>query len=60
MTPRRCETCRYFDNVNGGLCRHSPPVRDQTWPATSKDDWCGSWVNKHRRTRTRNDQNGAR
>lgn len=44
---RTCESCRYMDG-NGfmkgyGRCRRNPPTDDESWPATSADNWCGEW-----------------
>lgn len=56
-TPKKCETCRYWDNSTSlatnpdetGACRISPPVADDRsgqarWPYTTADDWCAHWI----------------
>lgn len=47
----RCETCafwQHYETTNYGQCRaHSPSInraaREQRWPESSKDEWCGEW-----------------
>lgn len=44
---RDCAGC-FFSSIDhlepGGLiCRRNPPFRDQRFPLTRPEDWCGEW-----------------